>query len=971
MAMRNAAISQVVRALSTVNASVLSDRELLERYAFEHDQAAFAAMVHRHRSMVEGVCRRTLANPHDVEDACQAVFLLLARKSGTVRWQASASNWLYTTARRVAHNARVASERRARRERRAALPEAVSPVDTLSGRELLRILDEELERLSPRYREALVLCCLEGLARDEAASRLGVPDATLASRLARGRKRLADALSARGFSLGAALLAATATCTAEGCSPKLVDAILNAVSGSPSAPVAALVREVAMNGVLTHTKFALLATVGVVALGFGFAANQLISGPPQQPELKRAIDRSEKPSDAAKAPADARPAEAGKDTENGAVEVSGRVLGPDGKPVMGATLHIPQLKKNPPKTMEDIEIIRAATSDAEGRFGFTYNNLREADWAELRPVLGYVIAYKDGFGVDWAQAPSGKRTVELTLRLVKDQSIAGRIIDTQGKPVAGAAVNIRSVGVPPDDNLDKYLAGWKNNWSDTDHELSRGLPFSLDAISGKATTDKDGKFKLNGAGAERIAYLGVQGSGTAGSQWHVLTRPGVDLKPFNEAALAQEPGDSRIDGRIPVLYGPESTIVVESGNIVEGVVKDQVTGKPLAGVRIRSNGFGNGFTDALGKYRLEGLPRTKTYRVHAEPPEGCSYIRRSAQAEATSGAVPVHIDVALVKGVVVSGRVVDRQTGKGVEARIVIAPLPDNEFLKKPIFECYKTDRSIMAGTDLGGRFRVVTIPGKSVLMVQIADANISPYLLARPDSDHKELFKYDKEEDAWFFKAAGREEFLDLENIVKVLDLKDDNSETKVELFGERGGTAKLIVQDADGKPLTGAFVAGLTAHWPITFELKNDAATTVLALDPERPRRVLVVHPDKNLGGTVTLRGDEKTPVVIKLAPLGAVTGRLLEIDGTPLAGANVSVDWADKIASDMHRTVDRTAPPVKTDKEGRFTLRGILPGIKFDLGIQKGEITYAGKPKIVLSEVKPGQTLDLGERRLKPAD
>ena len=83
------------------------------------------------------------------------------------------ANWLYATARKVARNARLAAARRARREGAAAVPEAVPPADAMTGRELLAALDEELDRLPPRYREPLVLCYLEGLTRDEAAARLG------------------------------------------------------------------------------------------------------------------------------------------------------------------------------------------------------------------------------------------------------------------------------------------------------------------------------------------------------------------------------------------------------------------------------------------------------------------------------------------------------------------------------------------------------------------------------------------------------------------------------------------------------------------------------------------------------------------------------------------------------------------------------------------------------------------------------
>src|ERR1700722_15638757 len=118
-------LGEVIRAATGSTDAVLSDRELLGRFVAAGDQAAFAALFRRHSGMVLGVCRRALSNLQDAEDAWQATFLVLARRARSGRWQPSVANWLYTTARRVAGNARMAAERRARREKKAAVPEAV------------------------------------------------------------------------------------------------------------------------------------------------------------------------------------------------------------------------------------------------------------------------------------------------------------------------------------------------------------------------------------------------------------------------------------------------------------------------------------------------------------------------------------------------------------------------------------------------------------------------------------------------------------------------------------------------------------------------------------------------------------------------------------------------------------------------------------------------------------------------------
>jgi RNA polymerase sigma factor (sigma-70 family) len=228
-----------------IQQSTLSDRELLSRFAGAHDQRAFAALFHRHAGMVLGVCRRVLPSDQDAEDACQATFLVLAQKAKGRRWQPSIANWLYATARKVAANARLAARRRANRERQAGAPKPVRPLDQMTSQELLTALDEELDRLPPRYREPLVLCYLQGLTRDEAARRLGIPVGTVKIQLERGRKRLALGLTRRGCGLGAGLLVLAATSAVQAAPLRLAEVVQAALSGSPTPAALALAEQLA------------------------------------------------------------------------------------------------------------------------------------------------------------------------------------------------------------------------------------------------------------------------------------------------------------------------------------------------------------------------------------------------------------------------------------------------------------------------------------------------------------------------------------------------------------------------------------------------------------------------------------------------------------------------------------------------------------------------------------------------------
>src|SRR5262245_48063835 len=185
----------------------LTDGQLLEAYISRRDETALAALVHRHGPMVWGVCRRVLPHYHDAEDAFQATFLVLVRKAGSIASPELLANWLHGVARQTAWKAQATAARRRARERQVMAmpePEAV-PKDP--GNDLPALLDQELSRLPDRYRIVLLLCDLEGKTRKEAARRLGVPEGTVAGRLARARVLLAKRLGRHGLAISGGALA--------------------------------------------------------------------------------------------------------------------------------------------------------------------------------------------------------------------------------------------------------------------------------------------------------------------------------------------------------------------------------------------------------------------------------------------------------------------------------------------------------------------------------------------------------------------------------------------------------------------------------------------------------------------------------------------------------------------------------------------------------------------------------------------
>jgi RNA polymerase sigma factor (sigma-70 family) len=207
-------------------AEQISDAILLERFVSHREEAAFAALIRRHRLSVEGTCRRVLRNDHDVEDVLQATFLVLAHKAAQTAWQESVGSWLCAVAHRLALSARADAARMGRREISFAqlgpassapdgvelagrLPEKYHPLDDtaveVERRDLCRLVGDELRQLPEKYRAPVILCDLEGRTHQEAAQELGWPSGSISRRLERARTLLRRRLIYRGVTLSIGL----------------------------------------------------------------------------------------------------------------------------------------------------------------------------------------------------------------------------------------------------------------------------------------------------------------------------------------------------------------------------------------------------------------------------------------------------------------------------------------------------------------------------------------------------------------------------------------------------------------------------------------------------------------------------------------------------------------------------------------------------------------------------------------------
>jgi RNA polymerase sigma factor (sigma-70 family) len=927
-----------------------SDRQLLDAFAARGSEAAFTALVSRHGPMVLRVCRRVLNHEQDAEDAFQATFLVLARSIGSIRKRDSLANWLHGVAYRTAMKAKRGAARRRNHEARlraVALQTAAEP----TWNDVQAVLDEEIQRLPSCFREAFVLCVLEGKSGPEAAAALGCKEGTVKSRVNRARRLLQEQLGRRGIKLSGLLAALTvaegkvlavpASLARETIHLGLLVAAGKSAAGQIPPHLATLAQGVTGAMLQTKIKIATAIVLAACALaGAGRWTRQLLAARPTEPSAAK---------ETAKLVGQKETAE-----ENREATFAGRVLDPDGNPIKGAKLLFlySAAKKIPEKVW--------ATSTADGTFRFTVppGTLDRARSENLWDNT-YVLAAAEGYG--FAYAPLGKPgAAGITLRLTKDDvPLRGRVLDLQGKPVAGATVRIgEMLFVPQKGDLGPWLKALltvKEGAGRTNPEQLLGLYSpAFGQVLPPVTTGANGRFEIKGIGRERVAHLRIEGPTIATRLVRAMTRPGEIVQaPKNPNDPEAEP---------PVYHGSSFDLVVAPTRPVIGVVRDKDTGKPLEGVTVHSSQIAGKVdlnlvrttTDREGRFKLVGLPKGDGHQIVAQDRER-PYLAAVRDVPDLPGLEPVTIDFALKRGVWVQGHVTDKATGRPQMASVRYFCFSDNPSAKElsglQNFNWYFADEN--------GRFRVVALPGPGLIGARA----------------YRENYRMGVGADE--IKGARREiGFLTQPHIchpgnfhtLAGINPKPGDDSVTCDLALDPGRTVKGTVLGPDGKPLAGARVSGLKdmVYW------ENDAlagaAFEARGLPADKPRLLQFVHESQRLAGSLLVGPDDKGPLTVKLGPWGTLTGRVMTPDGDPLT--DVEVASANGIVPDPALGSFRNR--IRPDKEGRFRIEGLIPGLKYNLSVLKGYYGLQivnGKSKDLT--IAAGETKDLGEIRVKPME
>lgn len=192
-------------ALAQQGSNPLDDLHLARRIE-AGDRLAFELLMRRYNRRLFRLARATLRNDAEAEDALQEAYLAAFRSMRQFRGDAALSTWLsrlvlnecFGRLRRQTRRDNIFPIRSVGDERELdamTRPHADSPESAAMRAELCAMLEGKLDRLPEAYRQVFVLRCVEEMSVEESAEYLGVPEATVRTRLFRARKLLRDALA--------------------------------------------------------------------------------------------------------------------------------------------------------------------------------------------------------------------------------------------------------------------------------------------------------------------------------------------------------------------------------------------------------------------------------------------------------------------------------------------------------------------------------------------------------------------------------------------------------------------------------------------------------------------------------------------------------------------------------------------------------------------------------------------------------
>src|SRR5476651_1364097 len=270
------------------------DSSLVREYARNNSEQAFAALVSRHVNLVYSVALRSVRDAHLAEEITQAVFIILARKAGSLGDKTILPGWLCRTARYASANALTIQRRRQHREQEAYMQSILNeaePMHEETWNQIAPLLDGAMEHLGQKDHDALVLRFFENKTFAEVGANLGASEDAAKMRVNRALEKLRKFFTKRGVSSTTAIIAGTISANSVQAAPvalaKSVTAVAIAKGAAASGSTLTLIKGALK--IMAWTKLKTASATGMVLLLCAGVLTVAIRDRSRPPTAKAAI----------------------------------------------------------------------------------------------------------------------------------------------------------------------------------------------------------------------------------------------------------------------------------------------------------------------------------------------------------------------------------------------------------------------------------------------------------------------------------------------------------------------------------------------------------------------------------------------------------------------------------------------------------------------------------------------------------